>query len=193
MDHGTDLRMERSKYDKTTTALLCFFLGWMAAHRFYVGKNALAGIQLALFTLTVIMIAVGSAGIGGLVLFGMSGWLLVEFILILTNRYRDGAGNLITTGPMPTAPATPDPAPSTPRPDQRLQQRILICAKQDGGAVMPAPVAMRTGFDIDVVKEHLETLVDKGHAELQPTKDGSIVYVFRDLLTDERKAQLELL
>ena len=58
---------------------------------------------------------------------------------------------------------------------------------------MPTTVAMRTGFDIDVVKEHLESLVDKGHAELQPSKDGSVVYVFRDMLTDERRNELELI
>ena len=68
-----------------------------------------------------------------------------------------------------------------------------MCAKQEGGAVMPTIVAMRTGFGIDVVKEHLESLVDKGDAELQPTKDGSVVYVFRDMLTNQKRAELDLI
>ena len=67
-----------------------------------------------------------------------------------------------------------------------------MAAKQSGGAITPTTVAMRTGFDVDAVKDHLESLVDKGYAELQPSKDGAID-VFRDMLTDEKRDQLELL
>jgi len=53
--------------------LLCFFLGCFGAHRFYTGS---VGIGLAqLFTL-------GGCGI----------WALVDFILILTDSFRDGEG-----------------------------------------------------------------------------------------------------
>ena len=129
----------------------------------------------------------------------MGVWVLVDFITILANRFRDGEGNYITNAPTPTPdqepPATQPHATAIPKAkdDQRLQQRILICAKQEGGAIMPTTVAMRTGFDVDAVKDHLESLVDKGYAELQPTRDGSIVYVFRDMLTDERRDELQLL
>jgi TM2 domain-containing membrane protein YozV len=57
--------------------LLCFFLGWAGAHRFYVGKVG-TGI-LMLFT-------------GGV--FGVL-WL-IDFIMIIVGAFTDSAGNKIT-------------------------------------------------------------------------------------------------
>ena len=76
---------------------------------------------------------------------------------------------------------------------QRIQQRILLTAKQQGGFVSPTEVAMRAGIGIDDAKQHLEGLVDKGHADLQLRKDGALVYVFPDLLTDEKRDELDRL
>lgn len=59
-----------------TTLLLCLFLGFLGAHRFYTNK---AGTGI-LYLLT-----------GGL--FGV-GWL-IDFIMIICKSYRDGYGNLI--------------------------------------------------------------------------------------------------
>jgi TM2 domain-containing membrane protein YozV len=57
--------------------LLCFFLGWFGAHRFYVGKVG-TGI-LMLFT----------AGVLGVL------WL-IDFIMIIVGAFTDKAGNKIT-------------------------------------------------------------------------------------------------
>lgn len=66
------------KSDKkwTTTLLLCLFLGWFGAHRFYVGKIG-TGI---LYLLT-----------GGLLLIGN----LIDLILILCHAFKDKEGRVI--------------------------------------------------------------------------------------------------
>ncbi len=54
-------------------ALLCFFLGGLGVHRFYVGKIG-TGI-LMIFTL-------GGLGI----------WLIIDFVMILTGSFKDKEG-----------------------------------------------------------------------------------------------------
>jgi TM2 domain-containing membrane protein YozV len=56
--------------------LLCFFLGVLGIHRFYVGKIGTGLIQM--FTL-------GGLGI----------WALIDFIMILMGAFKDKAGNKI--------------------------------------------------------------------------------------------------
>lgn len=59
-----------------TAFLLCWFLGFIGAHRFYTGSTGIGLIQL--FT-------VGGCGI----------WWLIDFIMILTNNYRDSNGRTL--------------------------------------------------------------------------------------------------
>ncbi len=57
-----------------TTLLLCVFLGFLGAHRFYTGNKRIGTAQL---------LTTGGCGI----------WVLIDIVLILTDSYRDGSGN----------------------------------------------------------------------------------------------------
>ncbi len=57
-------------------AVLCFFLGFLGVHRFYVGKVGTGILQLVTF--------------GG---FGI--WAFVDFIMIVIGSFRDAEGNVL--------------------------------------------------------------------------------------------------
>jgi len=59
--------------DWMTTLLLCIFLGWLGVHRFYTGHIAIGVLQL---------LTGGGCGI----------WWLIDFIMILTDSYKDSNG-----------------------------------------------------------------------------------------------------
>ena len=58
------------------TFLLCFFLGFLGVHRYYVGKFGTGVLQLVTF--------------GGLGL-----WVLVDLILLALGRFTDKSGNAL--------------------------------------------------------------------------------------------------
>lgn len=55
------------------TILLCFFLGALGIHRFYVGKVGTGILQL---------ITIGGLGI----------WTMIDFILVVTGNFKDSSG-----------------------------------------------------------------------------------------------------
>lgn len=57
--------------------LLCFFLGFLGAHRFYVGKPGTAVLMI---------ITLGGLGI----------WTLIDFIMIICGRFTDNVGNRLS-------------------------------------------------------------------------------------------------
>ncbi len=57
--------------------LLCFFLGVIGAHRFYVGKIGTGILQI---------VTLGGLGI----------WALIDFIMIIAGAFTDKQGNKIT-------------------------------------------------------------------------------------------------
>ena len=65
-----------STKSKKTALLLCIFLGTFGVHHFYVGRIGLAVASLA---------TLGGFGI----------WTLVDFILILCNKFRDSEDEIV--------------------------------------------------------------------------------------------------
>ncbi|OFE16238.1 hypothetical protein BA895_20185 [Humibacillus sp. DSM 29435] len=65
--------MPVSTSSRLVAALLCFFVGVLGIHRFYVGKVGTGLLQL---------VTVGGLGI----------WTLVDFIVILVGTFRDKQG-----------------------------------------------------------------------------------------------------
>ena len=66
-----------SEKSNTVAALLCFFLGCFGVHRFYVGKIGTGVLQL---------ITLGGFGI----------WALIDFIMIVLQKFTDGDGNAMS-------------------------------------------------------------------------------------------------
>jgi TM2 domain-containing membrane protein YozV len=56
--------------------LLCFFLGGLGVHRFYVGKIGTGILMLITFG-------------------GLGFWVLIDFILILIGKFTDKQGNAL--------------------------------------------------------------------------------------------------
>ncbi len=69
---------ETSAKSRTASLLLCFFLGSLGIHRFYVGKVG-TGIAM-IFTF-------GGLGI----------WTLIDFIMIIVGSFQDSDGKVIAT------------------------------------------------------------------------------------------------
>lgn len=68
--------IQKSDKGFVPTILLCFFLGYLGVHRFYVGKVGTGILMLITF--------------GG---FGI--WALIDFVMIVTGSFRDKQGFLI--------------------------------------------------------------------------------------------------
>lgn len=73
---GPAVPPDASEKDWLTTLLLCFFLGGLGIHSFYVGKTVNGVIQL---------LTLGGCGI----------WALIDFIMIICGNYKDAQGKVI--------------------------------------------------------------------------------------------------
>jgi TM2 domain-containing membrane protein YozV len=81
-----------SPKSKTTAALLAFFLGTLGIHRFYTGKTGTAILMLILGILgyaTVVFV------VGYFILSALGLWILIDFIMILSGKFKDKNGLLI--------------------------------------------------------------------------------------------------
>jgi TM2 domain-containing membrane protein YozV len=62
-----------SEKDFVPAILLCFFVGMLGAHRFYVGKVGTGILQILTFG-------------------GLGFWVMVDFIMIATGNFKDKQG-----------------------------------------------------------------------------------------------------
>jgi TM2 domain-containing membrane protein YozV len=67
----------KSEKSNVVALLLCFFLGAFGVHRFYVGKVGTGVLQL---------VTLGGLGI----------WALIDFIMIVLQKFEDGEGNALS-------------------------------------------------------------------------------------------------
>jgi TM2 domain-containing membrane protein YozV len=69
--------VEKSSKSFIAAILLCFFLGSLGIHRFYVGKIGTGILQI---------ITLGGLGV----------WVLIDFIMIIIGKFQDSEGRRIT-------------------------------------------------------------------------------------------------
>ena len=74
--YGVNEKRGVSEKGFVPTLLLCFFLGVIGVHRFYVGKIGTGVLQLLTF---------GGLGI----------WCLIDFVMIVVGNFTDKQGRLI--------------------------------------------------------------------------------------------------
>jgi TM2 domain-containing membrane protein YozV len=74
---------------------------------------------------------------------------------------------------------------------ENLEQVILRTAKHNEGICTPSEVALESGRNIDEAKSALDTLSEKGYAEVRVRKNGGIVYFFRDFAKNGEDPGLE--
>ena len=67
----------KSEKSNTVALLLCFFLGFLGVHRFYVGKIGTGVLML---------VTLGGLGI----------WNLIDFIIIVVQKFTDSEGNTLS-------------------------------------------------------------------------------------------------
>ena len=74
----TSDKSDKSDKDWIVVILLCFFLGGLGGHRFFVGKTGTAVLMLFTFG-------------------GMGIWTIIDFITIVIGKFEDSDGRVIAS------------------------------------------------------------------------------------------------
>ncbi len=74
---------------------------------------------------------------------------------------------------------------------ESLEQIILKTARNNRGVVTPSTIAVESGKTLDEVKKNLDTLVEKGYADLKVTRSGTLVYFFGEFAGSDPHPDLE--
>lgn len=74
MENENNIENTEKQKSYTVTLLLNFFLGWLGIHRFYTGYIIIGIIQL---------LTLGGLGI----------WSFIDYIMLVTDRYKDKNNN----------------------------------------------------------------------------------------------------
>lgn len=77
---------------KVVAGLLQIFLGTLGVGRFYMGSPLIGGLQLGLTLLGWVLLL---AFVGVFLIWGVGVWALIDGVLILAGRTRDGHGRLM--------------------------------------------------------------------------------------------------
>lgn len=167
-------------------AILNFITPFAGIHRFYLGRP----ISGLLYFLTW-----GFFGLGTLIdLFLIPGMVEEE------NRKRLPPGDLhlhfhgrlpdgrLAPQPMaqprsipPPQPARALPAPPRPSKPMDIEQRILQIAKDNGGSITVAMIALKTELSLKDAKNKLERLRKDGFCNVDLSEEGAKLYVFTGL------------
>lgn len=81
--------------------------------------------------------------------------------------------------------------PERPSSRESIEHVILRVAKKNSGIASAPEVALEARISADEAKKYLDTLADKGYAEVRVHKNGRLVYVFPDFLADDAESELE--
>lgn len=68
------------------------------------------------------------------------------------------------------------------------KSRLLKIAAEENGRLTPEEAAMKSKISVQQAEALLDKLVDEGRAETWVTDGGSMVYVFRNLLEDDKSS-----
>lgn len=85
----------QSEKSRLAIALVCWFFGYLGIHRFMAGK---VGTGIAMLLINIISIITIPLFVGLIVIiFIMTPWVLIDFIVILTGNFKDKNGCKITS------------------------------------------------------------------------------------------------
>lgn len=78
-----------STKSRLITLLLCFFLGFLGAHRIYIGKKQSGGFLEVSVIISSVFFFLAKSELFALILLFCGVWIIIDFILILFGKFKD--------------------------------------------------------------------------------------------------------